>query len=884
MHLCGVRIDMRKVPLLFLLFLAPIACFSQQFELSNQNFIGLSGGRIQWADLDGDNDLDIIQFGLIFSSATEGATNIFENINGKYTAKELHGIPGLRNGDIALADYDGDGDLDALISGLVSAKLTDTTALYLNTGNLTFTFSRSFAHSMNSTLSWKDIDNDKDLDIVIMGMDENSLAPNTFCYENLGSTKFVALENSGLPPCMQCSVDWSDYNQDGFVDVVLTGFFTSNTGSSAVYKNNGNKTFQKESTANLPDLYNGSARWGDYDNDGDLDILLNGQRSGESSYLFYIYENKAGEWINRKDISLLTPLTSTWEGSVQWVDIDQDGYLDIVASGRVGSNTEPVPSFNLYKNTHTKNYQQVQTDFLQAYMSSLAVADYDRDGDLDIAFMGIEPGNPFYITGIYDNTTLSTPTIATPVGIDAEILDNGRVKLSWRDMAVGETLYKINRSLFEDAGYAEIASLPANSVSFIDTTGFKTETYYYYTIHAENDTQRSDDTSLKVLLPAQPEIIPVPAINCMRIDLQWQDNSRYENGYALEWKASDSDVFLPVNILPPNTTRYTFTGLQPGTRYSFRIRAQNDYGYSASSEEVSIETNTLPTAAAFDKEGSEDLPIHFADTDFKNVFLGNDDGEKLQFILVSKLAARGALFLRNKVIIAGQRIATTDLNDIRYQPNANINGNDSFFYRPHDGRDSSSQAYEVRLTILAVNDPPILSPIADVEFQNATSVSLSFSVTDIDNDITQVSVMASSANPGVVKSEDLFVLGTNVAKLLSFKVGPANIGSTVITITASDGAVTTTESFTLTLKDKTSARAITVQPNPVESFLYMDTGGVTLNYPASVEVMDTSGNVLKTIVQSSTDPLVVDGLASGLYILRFVDANNGNSFVRFMKK
>jgi hypothetical protein len=79
------------------------------------------------------------------------------------------------------------------------------------------------------------------------------------------------------------SVAWGDYDDDGDLDILLTG----NTGIrpyrfSRVYQNTGSG-FSEVYTDTLPGVWNSSVAWGDYDNDGDLDILLTGY-TGSSPY------------------------------------------------------------------------------------------------------------------------------------------------------------------------------------------------------------------------------------------------------------------------------------------------------------------------------------------------------------------------------------------------------------------------------------------------------------------------------------------------------------------------------------------------------------------------------------------------------------------------
>ena len=71
------------------------------------------------------------------------------------------------------------------------------------------------------------------------------------------------------------SVAWGDYDNDGDLDILLTGIHFIRY-DSKIYRNNGNNTFTEQTSISLTGVRWSSAAWGDYDNDGDLDILLTG--------------------------------------------------------------------------------------------------------------------------------------------------------------------------------------------------------------------------------------------------------------------------------------------------------------------------------------------------------------------------------------------------------------------------------------------------------------------------------------------------------------------------------------------------------------------------------------------------------------------------------
>ena len=131
------------------------------------------------------------------------------------------------------------------------------------------------------------------------------------------------------------SVAWGDYDNDGDLDILLTGYDSNENEISKIYRNNGDNTFTEQTGISLTGVYDGSVAWGDYDNDGDLDILLTGSDNiNYISTISKIYRNNGDNtFAEQTGISL----TGVNFSSVAWGDYDNDGDLDILLTGRSGS-------------------------------------------------------------------------------------------------------------------------------------------------------------------------------------------------------------------------------------------------------------------------------------------------------------------------------------------------------------------------------------------------------------------------------------------------------------------------------------------------------------------------------------------------------------------
>ena len=138
---------------------------------------------------------------------------------------------------------------------------------------------------------WGDYDNDGDVDILLTGLgDFGSVVTEVYRNDDGVFTNIDA----GLAGVYNSSGIWVDHDNDGDLDVLLTGWDTGagNSPTTLVYRNNGDDTFT-DITAGLQDVYWSDAAWADYDNDGDLDILLTGQDSTSLRYT-NLYRNDGG--------------------------------------------------------------------------------------------------------------------------------------------------------------------------------------------------------------------------------------------------------------------------------------------------------------------------------------------------------------------------------------------------------------------------------------------------------------------------------------------------------------------------------------------------------------------------------------------------------------
>ena len=304
-----------------------------------------------WTDIDNDSDLDALIVGR--------EKNIWANNTGSFnqTTQNLNQFSEL---SAAIADYDGDNDLDIVINGDTAGWNTATTILYRNDNGLFNRTNDTFFGMFDGMVKWADMDNDGDQDLVIAGIKFNG-GYNVYFYENRKDS--FLLKNALYPGNDYGFIEFADYDKDGDLDFLIGG-----REGSKIYNNSGGNF--TNINAGLQGLTYCSGKWGDYDSDGDLDLILNGTMSingdGDSTIL---YRNNAGtfERINHQ-------IPST-RNKIHFVDYDNDGDMDVIGGNVLAQNNE---NNFIEKPSSTP---EIHSGIINPHFEP---GDYDDEGDMDL--------------------------------------------------------------------------------------------------------------------------------------------------------------------------------------------------------------------------------------------------------------------------------------------------------------------------------------------------------------------------------------------------------------------------------------------------------------------------------------------------------------------
>lgn len=350
-----------------------------------------------------------------------------------------------------------------------------TSAAGISFVNYTSPDKKYIVESMSGGVAFLDFDNDGKLDIYLLNsftveaVLKHEARPKAALYRNLGNGRFqdVAAQAGVAEPGWTMGVTVGDYDNDGFDDLYVTCF-----GPNKLYRNLGNGKFQDVTDkAGVGDArFSTGAAWGDYDRDGRLDLFVANYvdfnlaqlpEFGKGKLCLYrgikvqcgprglpgagdaLYHNNGDGTFTEASRKAGTDDPNGHYGlGVMWTDFDDDGWPDIIVAN------DATPNF-AYRNNHDGTFTEtglalgiaVNEDGIEQGSMGLSLADYDRDGRLDLVVTNFSDDyNTIYhknADGTFTDAARATKTadVSMPyVGWGAKLFDPDND--GWLDLLV----------------------------------------------------------------------------------------------------------------------------------------------------------------------------------------------------------------------------------------------------------------------------------------------------------------------------------------------------------------------------------------------------------------------------------------------------------------
>ncbi len=419
----------------------------------------VSGGNswgAAWGDLDNDGYLDLVVL-------TPGSPPLIfhNNRDGTFSKTADTGLaPVAANpGDpyaAALGDFDNDGCLDLLLGEYAATVQACAVALGRNNGEGAFTNVTQVSNLIHGLvpypggLNWVDYNNDGWLDMFVS---DTTGTQGSVLFQNNGDGTFSPAPGAGLKSAGYGvnGAAWADYDNDGYADLYVAAY----PGGGLLYHNNGDGSFTRITGTpfNNGQVGTGSCAWGDYDNDGLPDLFVSNSAGGPNKNCLYHNEGNGRFTQVTQGPPVMTALIST---GCSWGDYDNDGFLDLFVINNGSSSQTPNA---LYHNNGDGTFAAVSLGSLTSDVGLFLCcgwADYDNDGFLDLFVANGSGNNVLYRNNGNSNGWVKVECVgrvSNRAGIGAKV----RVKAFYR----GSSRWQL-REIFGGAGKGNTQPLLAH--------------------------------------------------------------------------------------------------------------------------------------------------------------------------------------------------------------------------------------------------------------------------------------------------------------------------------------------------------------------------------------------------------------------------------------